>query len=60
MRDFELIQELKKRVSALEEENKLLREFVVSVEFNNKHSHKHNVVQWTKKEEKFKNIDWSC
>lgn len=57
MSDFEVIQELKKRVSALEEENKLLKEFVEIVESGNVDSE--SVVKWYKKEEKFKNIDWS-
>lgn len=57
MSDFEVIQELKKRVSLLEEENKLLKEFVDIVENGNESSQ--NVVKWTKKEKKFKKIDWS-
>ncbi len=57
MSDFEVIQELKNRVSVLEEENKLLKEFVEIVESGNVDSE--SVVEWYKKEEKFKNIDWS-
>lgn len=57
MSDFEVIQELKNRVSVLEEENKLLKEFVEMVENGNVDLQ--SVVQLIKKEEKFKNIDWS-
>ena len=52
MSDFEVIQELKNRVSVLEEENKLLKEFVEMVENGNVDLQ--SVVQLIKKEEKFK------
>lgn len=57
MNDIEVIQELKNKVSALEEENKLLKEFVYDIEFSGLDSN--SAVYWTKKEKKFKNIDWS-
>lgn len=57
MNDFEVIQELRKKVSVLEEENKILKEFVEEVKTFNTSSL--SAVYWTKKEEKYKNIDWS-
>ena len=57
MSDFEVIQELRKKVSALEEENKLLKEYISETEGHTFSEIKRN--KRIKEQDKYKNIDWS-